>query len=76
MPFDRFNVCRAYWLLASNYHTGQRCPLYAVLSTLSRLRYCPSSSDCEWPARDDDTGIRDALADAIRRWRRGDIRHR
>ena len=40
--FDRFDICEAYWLYASHYHSGQWSELYAVLGRLDILKFRPS----------------------------------
>ena len=42
--FDRFDVCEAFWLLASHLHSGQWSRGYAVLSKLARINFNPRQS--------------------------------
>ena len=39
--FDRFDICDAYYLYASQYHEGQWSKLYAVLGRLHNIGYKP-----------------------------------
>jgi len=42
MPyFERFDICEAYWLYASLYHSGQWSKLYAVLGRLHSIGFTP-----------------------------------
>lgn len=41
---DRFEVCAAYYIVASRWHSGQWSKGYAKLSQLSRMGYRPSLS--------------------------------
>jgi len=42
MYFDRFDVCEAYWLFATEWHRGQWSSEYAVFGRLSNLGFKPS----------------------------------
>ena len=42
MYFDRFDVCEAWYLFASEYHGGAATPLYGVLSRLALIDFNPS----------------------------------
>lgn len=41
MYFDRFDICEAYYAFATDYHSGQRSPEYAILGRLQRMGYRP-----------------------------------
>lgn len=74
MYFDRFDIVRAWYWFATNYHDGKSSPVYALFSVFSRLRFRPSPLDYG-PERDnpEDDNCRVILADLIRRWRAGTI---
>ena len=40
--WNRFDICAAYYLLASAWHQGQGSDTYAVLGRLDRLGFRPS----------------------------------
>jgi len=42
MQFDRFDICEAYWLYASHYHSGQWSRLYAVMGRLHEMQFKPA----------------------------------
>lgn len=39
--FDRFDICEAYYLFASQYHAGQGSREYAIFGRLDRLHFKP-----------------------------------
>lgn len=39
--FDRFDVCEAFYLLGTRFHSGQWSRGYAILSKLARMRFQP-----------------------------------
>jgi hypothetical protein len=41
MYFDRFDICEAYYLFATDYHGGQWSPEYAIFGRLHRMGFCP-----------------------------------
>lgn len=55
--FDRFQICEAYFIVASRWHSGQGSKGYAILSRLTRMGYCPRPME---PRRGDD--VRNAAA--------------
>lgn len=40
--FDRFDICEAFYLFATHYHTGQGSSTYAIFGRLARLGFSPS----------------------------------
>lgn len=40
--FDRFDVCAAYYIFATNWHSGQSSDIYKIFGRLAKLRYSPS----------------------------------
>ena len=40
--WKRFDICEAWYLYASQYHSGQGSKLYAKLSQLARIKFRPS----------------------------------
>lgn len=45
MTFDRFAICSAYSIVASQWHSGQSSKGYQKLSQLSRMGYRPGPSE-------------------------------
>lgn len=43
MQFDRFDICDAYYLFASLYHSGQFSPEYKIFGRLNAIGYKPSA---------------------------------
>lgn len=39
--FDRFDICEAYYLFASDYHEGQWSKLYKVFGRLNKIGFKP-----------------------------------
>ena len=39
MKWDRFDICEAYYIYCRDYHNGQWSKEYAVLGTLSNMRF-------------------------------------
>jgi hypothetical protein len=42
MEFDRFDICEAWYLFASDYHDGQWSKLYRVFGRLNKIKFKPS----------------------------------
>ena len=42
MYFDRFDICEAWYLFASEYHEGQWSKLYRVFGRLDKIKFKPS----------------------------------
>jgi len=66
--FDRFDICEAHYLFASEWHQGQWSPEYAIFGRLHRMRFRPS------PLLSKDTlseNGRRILAKLIRKARKG-----
>lgn len=42
MTFDRFDICDAYYLYATQYHGGQGSKEYKIHKVLHRIKYRPS----------------------------------
>jgi hypothetical protein len=42
MSWNRFDICEAYYLFASEWHEGQGSPTYAIFGRLARLGFRPS----------------------------------
>ena len=42
MYFDRFDICEAWYLFASEYHEGQWSKLYRVFGRLYKIKFKPS----------------------------------
>jgi hypothetical protein len=40
--FNRFDICEAYYLFASNYHGGQSSKEYAIFGRLDKMQFRPS----------------------------------
>ena len=69
MHFDRFDICEAYYLFASEWHGGQWSPEYAIFGRLSNMGFSPSPI----LSKDSLSGnARTILANLIRRARRGE----
>lgn len=72
--FDRFDVCEALYLFASEWHRGQWLPEYAIFSRLDKIHFRPRPSICDtsWRAKHALTeNGRALLASYIRRARAG-----
>lgn len=71
MYWNRFDICRAYYWFAANYHTGQWSEEYTIFGRLDKLRYKPSPLD-HGPQRNnlEDENCRSILANLIRRQRK------
>ena len=41
MEWNRFDICEAYYIYCRDYHSGQWSKEYAVLGTLSNMRFKP-----------------------------------
>ena len=68
MPyFDRFDVCEAYYLFATDYHEGQWSETYRIFGRLQQLRFQPSPG---LSRRSLTSNGRQILASLIRRYRR------
>ena len=66
--FDRFDICEAYYLFATEWHRGQWSPEYAIFGRLARMHFRPS------PMLSKDSLSENArwiLAQLIRKARRG-----
>ncbi len=70
MGFDRFDVCRAYYWFAYQYHGGQWTEEYAIFGRLDKLGFRPSRLD-NGPQRDipEDENCRMILADIVQKYR-------
>ena len=44
MYFDRFDICEAYYVYATGYHSGQNSPEYAVFGRLARMGFSPKAN--------------------------------
>ena len=44
MYFDRFDICEAYHLFASNYHEGQFSKIYKIFGRLHNIQFKPSDN--------------------------------
>ncbi len=42
--FSRFDICEAYYLYASHYHSGQSSEVYKIFGRLSKIGFKPSVS--------------------------------
>ena len=42
MYFDKFDICEAYYVYASLYHSGQWSKAYAIFGRLERMKFKPS----------------------------------
>ncbi len=40
--WNRFDICEAYYVFASEWHEGQYSPTYAIFGRLDRLGFRPS----------------------------------
>lgn len=40
--FNKFDICEAYWLFASNWHSGQFSPEYEFFGRLDLIGFKPS----------------------------------
>lgn len=69
MYFDRFDVCEAYCLFASDWHRGQNSPEYRILGRLHALGFRPSPILSKRSLSENGRSI---LAGLIRRARRGE----
>jgi hypothetical protein len=67
MPyFNRFDVCQAWYIFASEWHGGQSSRLYLVFGRLARLRFNPGPMLSRDSLTDNGRAI---LANLIRRER-------
>jgi len=64
---DRLLTCSAYWIVASQWHTGQSSRGYAKLSQLARMGYTPGLASWE---KERGSEERNAAAALLRRRRR------
>jgi hypothetical protein len=46
--FDRFDICEAYYVYATNYHQGQYSKEYTIFGRLHKLEFEPSLSIKEY----------------------------
>lgn len=63
MYFDRFDICEAYYVFASLYHGGQRCPIYGWFARFDRMRFRPSPMLSEETLSDNARAIFDSLVE-------------
>lgn len=42
--FDRFDICDAYYLFASDWHSGMSSPEYRIFTRLHKLGYKPGAN--------------------------------
>jgi hypothetical protein len=67
--FNRFDICDAYYLFASEWHRGQNSTEYAIFGRLHKLRYRPSPLLTKKSLTENARAI---LARLIRKARRGE----
>jgi len=41
MQFDRSDICEAYYLFASHYHSGQGSKVYEIFGRLEKIKFHP-----------------------------------
>ena len=70
MCFDRFDVCEAHWLFATEWHKGQWSKEYAIFGRLSNLGFKPSPVISKKSLTENGRMI---LASLIRKARKGQI---
>ena len=63
MYFDRFDICEAYYLYASDYHGGQWSKLYEVFGRLHKLKFKPGSLFGYWSLSNNGKGIYNSLVE-------------
>ena len=66
---DRFDVCMAYYVFASDWHRGQNSPEYRILGRLHNLGFRPSPILSKRSLSENGRSI---LARLIRKARRGE----
>jgi hypothetical protein len=64
---DRFLICAAFHIVASEYHGGQWSKGYAKLSQLSRMGYSPGLASWEHEKGSDERNVASALLRKRRR---------
>ncbi len=42
MQWDRFDICEAYYMFATLYHSGQYSKTYEIFGRLERMQFKPS----------------------------------
>lgn len=67
--FDRFDICEAYYMYASEWHGGQWSDEYQIFGRLDAMGYRPSPILSKQSMSEN---ARDILASLIRRTRRGE----
>lgn len=71
--WNRFDICEAWYLFASEWHKGQGSPEYAIFGRLHNIHFRPSSLlSREQLSRENDSNVRYILASLIRKARRGE----
>ncbi len=71
--FNRFDICEAWYIFASDYHSGQGSYLFGKLYQLHKMGFRPAPFVREHQTRELDPNARDILANLIRRFRRGEF---
>jgi hypothetical protein len=61
--FDRFDICSAYWLFGSLYHSGQFSQEYAYMGRAEKLGFRPGHLFQENSLTDNARSIYDNLVD-------------